>query len=316
MPSWIACSLLFLVLFFAWSLSAVAAEDERGLKLHTAMNAYDGRDFARAEKLLNELSVSYPKDPIMHYLLGNCYLATSKMQLAEHEYDLCLKLNPVPSLSVQCHTALSGIHHITPPPPILGSSPVPPSAPGSVAQPLPAASQPNLAINEEKIAEEQTELLQRQEDETKQSLRFHRKLTDIAVTRLRDQAALDIAALPKYYYDSRGHRRSDPNYYSAAREITAECEAKVQRQQDALERDNVVLTRVSQQTKIDVANMASTLRNTMLSSRGASRLMPAGTNLYVRNYVNFGDSPDPEPQPVVPLHAQYSRDRVQPGAVK
>lgn len=296
------------------STAPALAQVNRDTQLAEASKAYARNDFAKSRDILEQLTVSYPKDPIVHYLLGNSYLAVSKFELAEREYQLCLKLNPPLIAVAQCQQALGQIRGY------MNARTVASAVQANSAQSAAAAGtpplDPNLALNEQKLAEQQQELIQRADLEQAQMTAHHKRISDAQTSRIREQAEFEISQLQKYSYTSRGQRIMNPGYEAEARAIREEADRRIKSSLDALERNSSTIVRKADRTRNDVHRMANNLREQAQSDKGLSRLMPNGSNLYIRNYVNFGDElsePEPQaPRPIEPLKADYAKITVKP----
>ncbi|MBY0548829.1 MAG: hypothetical protein K2W95_16275 [Candidatus Obscuribacterales bacterium] len=309
------------LLLFA-STAPTFAQVNRDAQLAEASKAYARNDFAKSRDILEQLTVSYPKDPIVHYLLGNSYLAVSKFELAEREYQLCLKLNPPLIAVAQCQQALGRIRVY------MSTRSAASSAQATSAQPAtyPGAStaaattgqaplDPNLALNEQKLAEQQQELIRRADMEQARMTEHHKRICDAQTSRIKEQAEFEISQLQKYTYTSRGRQITNPHYEEEARAIREDADRRIKSALDALERNSSTLGRTGDRTRNDIAAMASNLREAAQSDKGSSRLMPNGSNLYTKNYVNFGDEIEREPEPPRPveaLKADYAKVTVKP----
>lgn len=318
-------NIAILGLLLVASIAPSLAQVNKDTQLAKASKAYARNDFAKSRDILEQLAISYPKDPIVHYLLGNSYLAVSKFELAEREYQLCLKLNPPLIAVAQCQQALGQIRAYISGRPAASSAQAnntQQSAAAGVACPGASATggtappDPNLALNEQKLAEQQQELIQRADLEQAQMTALHKRISDAQASRIREQAEFEISQLQRYSYTSRGRQITNPGYEAEVRAIREDADRRIKSSLDALERNSSTIARTADRTRNDVSNMATNLREQAQSDKGASRLMPNGSNLYTRNYVNFGDElSEPEPQPpraIEPLKADYAKVTVKP----
>lgn len=282
--------------------STACAETDREAKLRASVDAYSKQEYAKSKLLLDELVKASPNDPVVHYLLANNLLATQKMDLAQKEYEQCLILKPTPHLAELCQKAIAQLKNYSPVQNAAGASAARSGSPaGQSAQP-PMLSGP-FAIDEQKLADQQSELIDRFNKEQIESVRFHKRIADIQINKIKDDANYEIAML-----------KSGRSEQAMAKMIREEADKKIKRIMDALERDNQTLAQNADRGRQGVQTMASSLRDTIMNDKGEVRMMPAGTNLYTRNYVSFGDGPEPEPPAVVPLRAEYSRAKVRPVA--
>lgn len=301
------------------SLSVSAeAQTDRSTLLDEASRAYARNDFNKSRDILEQLCMSYPKDPVIHYLLGNSYLVASRLELAEREYQLCLKLNPAPAVLAHCQQALGQIrvyaNNRSSAATAAGAAnsnssngTVPANSAGST--PI----DPNLMLNEQKLVEQQQELTERADLEQSQMTAHHRRISDAQTSRIREQAEFEISQLQKYSYNSRGRQVTNPGYEAEVQAIREDADRRIKASLDALERNSSTIARTADRTRNDVSKMASNLREAAQSDKGSVRLMPNGSNLYTKNYVNFGEDTEPEPpRPIQPLRATCNKATVKP----
>lgn len=291
------------------------AQTDRSTLLDEASRAYARNDFNKSRDILEQLCMSYPKDPVIHYLLGNSYLVASRLELAEREYQLCLKLNPAPAVSAHCLQALAKIrvYASNRSSAATAAGVVNSNSSRATVSANSAPVDPNLMLNEQKLTEQQQELIERADLEQSQMTAHHRRVSDAQSNRIREQAEFEISQLQKYSYNSRGRQVSNPGYEAEVRAIREDADRRIKASLDALERNSSTIARNAERTRNDVSKMVSNLREAAQSDKGSMRLMPNGSNLYTKNYVNFGEDTQPEPpRPIEPLRATRDRATVKP----
>ncbi len=98
----------------------------------------------------------------------------------------------------------------------------------------------------------------------------------------------DIAAVPKYYFDQRGVKRENRDYDFMVQSLNDAYEVKTTNLiKDAEKSCNGLQVHYTKRM-MDVIASRESLKGQMTSRVGNNRVVPVGTNMYVRNYENFG----------------------------
>lgn len=289
-----------------------------------AMKAYSEKRFPECIDLLERFVLVHPKDPRIHYLLANAYMAAGKLQLAEREYQSCLFLTSDVQLQAYCKTAVSQLRQCTTTTsiPVLYAIPALYGANGAVPAQIGVApaqagvgavfGTPSAGAN--KLLQLNTGLLQDQEQQLKDRFaqeaqdraRLHNRILSTQIERINQEAEDQIAALGKYsgalIRTRSGMTRSSGGAYQAEIDrIRAEAEAKIARVKiDAGYKSDLSNDELKRQNKC-IDSYDDNLRKLLVSDTGSVRVMPTGTCLYVRNYINFGeDTGAPQTQQLQP----------------
>lgn len=292
-----------------------------------AMKAYSEKRFPECIDILERFILVHPMDARVHYYLANAYMAGGKLQLAEREYQSCMQLSPDKQLQAYCQTAVSQLQqystlNATPfyaaPVPQYATVPGLITAPGvwpglvprqysAAPPPSPLASAKLLQLNTGLLQDQEQQLKDRFALEAKDRVRLHDRIIQTQVERINQEAEDQIAALSRFngpvIRSRSGYSRVSSSYYQAEVErIRAEAEAKIARVkiEAGYKKDLSNEELVRQNKCIDTYD--DNLRKLIISDTGSVRVMPTGTCLYVRNYVNFGE--DTTPQQPQPQYAQ------------
>ncbi len=102
----------------------------------------------------------------------------------------------------------------------------------------------------------------------------------------------DIAAVPKYYVDQRGVRRQNRDYDSMVQSLNYAYEVKTTNMIEEAEKACTGLQAHYSKRMMDVIASRENLKGQMRSRVGNNRVVQVGTNMYVRNYENFGGVQD------------------------
>lgn len=286
-----------------------------------AMKAYSENRFPDCIDLLERFVLVHPKDPRIHYLLANAYMAAGKLQLAEREYQSCLFLTSDLQLQAYCKTAVSQLRQCTATasiptqyaiPLLYGANGVVPAqiraAPAQtavgVAAPGSAGASRLLKLNTGLLQDQEQQLKDRFAQEAQDRTRLHNRILQTQIERINQEAEDQIAALkytgPLIRTRSGIMRSSGAAYQAEIDRIRAEAEAKIARVKiDAGYKADLSNDELKRQTKC-IDTYDDNLRRLLVSDTGSVRVMPTGTCLYVRNYINFGEDTAPQTQQLQP----------------
>ncbi len=103
----------------------------------------------------------------------------------------------------------------------------------------------------------------------------------------------DLAAVPVYV--SSGHS-SGAASSSGVRTLKRAFPVKFETLVDQLKKDCIALDALYQQRRDSIATTGDSLKGQMNSTVGSNKVSDMGTNMYVRNYVNFGGSEQSQSQ--------------------
>lgn len=293
-----------------------------------AMKAYSEKRYPECIDSLERFVLVHPKDPRIHYLLANAYMSAGKLQLAEREYQSCVFLTSDVQLQAYCKTAVSQLRQCTPTttvptlyaiPPLYGANGTLPAQIAVAPAQAGAGAAPQSSAGASKLLQLNTSLLQDQEQQLKDRFaqeaqdraRLHNRILSAQIERINLEAEDQIAALGKYsgalIRTRSGMTRSSGGAYQAEIDrIRAEAEAKIARVKiDAGYKRDLSNDELKRQNKC-IDTYDDNLRRLLVSDTGSVRVMPTGTSLYVRNYINFGEdtsapqTQQPQPQLLQP----------------
>lgn len=216
-----------------------------------------------------------PKGAVGHYLLANTLAKSGQHPLAIREYQSALSLaGSDPQIAYMCRLALKGYNT------------------------LPESKDNQHSATSRRLAEQAKDAISQIDRETLTTQNDHQELANQATLKAQD-AARNVSRI---YYghgrhtDSKRDRASEESIISNGRNTSAgimkESRAHVQAAEDRIR---------------SLTQAADNLEEQMHApSRSGSNVQPVhqGTNLYVRNYVNFGESSEPEPAVIEPFKAK------------
>jgi len=102
----------------------------------------------------------------------------------------------------------------------------------------------------------------------------------------------DVAAVPKYYIDRFGIKRENRDYGSMVQSLNDAYAIKINGIVSDLDKNCQVLKAFYTKRMTDLLSSRDNLKGQMVSRVGNNRVVAAGTNMYVRNYLNFGGVQD------------------------
>lgn len=128
--------------------------------------------------------------------------------------------------------------------------------------------------------------------ESKSQMDWKNQLNRIEVDKINQEAEAAIADIPKYVYDSKGHKHSNPDYESTVSAIREEANRKIQAMNNSLGKDLQAESLFAQKKIRDIGGTQDAYRSQLkMGQNESSRLTPTGTNLYVRNYIHYSGDP-------------------------
>ncbi len=246
---------------------ALASDVSEGLK------HYKQGNFEAARKAFQKALVTNKEDPRLHYCLANTLMRLRKVEEALREYHLCIHYGPGTIIAEQSETALG------------------------------AYEQHAKPFDREKAAAARREAEQSREEEQRQqaSERIHRQAEMHAGLRTADSAGQRNAIMNSASADAKKIR--DEGEENANNSLVWRRRYRVWSQQNAdairkqaKEDSDALLKRAQQQAEnydrdareraSRMSEAESNLNSQMLQPIGHSRtrLVPTGTNLYIRNY--------------------------------
>jgi len=277
--------------------ASVASELQAGVDLYGAQN-YDA-----AIKQLSRVVIEDPSSAEAHYLLGCCYTRLNIVQSADREYQAAVKLDARGQVGMMARTALKNLTVTQ------NVQPAAVATAGSVAPVRPNAVTNTLArIQEQANAEKQ-----RQEISGNAIADATIRTANGQVDKMQSEKRSTINSM-------RNAIITDKNGYT----VPVYSEAEIQRASDNF--DNRISLLVSNskdkaQQQLDFAKakmsgidqVARDLASQMRNEGGGIKLLPNGTNLYVRTYVNGSSSPADSSaaiKPSIPEQLAASQDKL------
>ncbi|MDX2106051.1 MAG: hypothetical protein SFY67_06575 [Candidatus Melainabacteria bacterium] len=252
-------------------ISARADEFQDGVVLFKAGRMIEARDV-----LLSAVKRD-PSDLKARYFLANVYASLKDRQKAVEQYNYCANAAPGTKLEEFCLKAM-GMQRLKP-------------------NSLPALKHPkhDLQLNTElKVDLQAYEYRHNLEKQRANELKGLSSRTNAQADTINRQMALDIDNVPRYIFVG-NKRYSNPDYKSDVDSIKLEAARKLD---DIANRRNADLESLNQRFDKRLEEYMESrdgIRNALKSANGNMQLTPHGTDMYVRNYMNFGQEKIYEP---------------------
>lgn len=254
-------SILTVLVFFFFSSSICQAIDgfeEEGMRL------YKIGEYSDAAKRLGQCVSNSPQNATAHYLLGNCLLHLNHADQADKEFRTCLGLTKDPTLTSYCKKGIETCSYA------LAKSREADDLEGTIRR---ISNQAFLhkSITDENLSASNKAAM----DDTKERI----KILEI------DKENTKYKMETKTYSDGKGYT----SRYYTDQEIQAAMDSfdeRIQAVKASANKASKTYLEVSEKANKDVDDSVKSLEDSLRLSPNAKgeRLLPLGTNLYVRNY--------------------------------
>lgn len=270
-----------------------AEAQQNSIRFKQAVNFYKQGQFARAIELLQTVLLSEPTNAQAHYYYGNCLARDGQFSAANFEYRAGYKYAPAQSsLRSYC---LSGINNTT------GQK----TATAAEAKARVAAVDgADSAVSETKateskgVAENQatnssskhldqhfSQVQAEVEQERLAKVAAKQKELDNAIARMQAQMREDIYQVPKYMLTDQA---ANLDYNNAVQRIRTSAEEKIKIKKIDFEEEFRKINDFYAAKLQVLLSSHTNLKKQISATSGSSQVVPSNTNMYLRNYVNYG----------------------------
>lgn len=244
---------------------------------------YHAGNFKQAFEQFNQLLARDPNDAILHYYAANCLVKLGRIKEAIADYRNCILLGSDSEAANLSRQALA-----------LWDKPFAQAKPIAIATPQTNHGainnrQPPAIIDEQ--AHERARLIA---DSASQQLANLTKNYKHWVKVESDRLTYEIRSVPKRI-EIGGKLVDNPDYDSIVANLRLEAERKASAMQADYLRRTRELTDDSTRRQELIISEGANVKSMYARDSGFSRMMPHGSNLYVRNYLNqsgMDDSPE------------------------
>jgi hypothetical protein len=253
-------------------------------QLQGEITAYDQGNFDSAVTIGHRVLRTSPDNALAHYYLANAYAKLNRRQEAYEEYAACTRLATDPTMKRYAEEGLSA----------LGTNKQGDSTGSCQSEMAKVVTLRQAELQrDDRLRMLQTDL----DSQTRQLYAGARQqVTDLS-TRFKNEPVINYShhgRRASYHYNQNLYRNKQQEDQAAA--IMEDTRMRVRTEENEMQ---ALAAAREADLRNEVANTASQLQPGPASG---IQLSPIGTNLYVKNFVNYGGEPL-EPQPIAPLKA-------------
>ena len=262
---------------------------------------YNHGNLNAAEQIGAQLLRTEPTNLAVHYLLGNIYVKTNRVDRAVQEYNYCLRVgrgSQVGSFAAKALTQIQSQPTAAPTPVV---ETCPPVAAAPARAPTPAAAEPldkvdlQLLEYKERLLKTGTDLIE-----------ANRAKLQKQIQSVQSQNELTLDSIPRTITSGRGGSMPNPDYANSKIQLAEELANKIKSLQDTNAADEKKITDFYNAQVASIDAQKRDLRSQTVPGNGGVRLVQQGSGMFVRNYINYhGDMPLPPLPPE--LHAIAKR---------
>jgi hypothetical protein len=269
--------------------AAHAARTAHPLDVAPLVSAYGKGDYKKAYEIGCLILKQDPGNLTAHYLMGNCYVKFKQIDKAAEEYKYCTQTAAGNQIGKFAQQALDQIvaHDRAE---IEGER-----SKDAAPQYDPAESKgPPLDTLDLQTLEYKERLLKTGED----LIAANKKKLDARIERVRVQAEDSVQNLQAQIQGSPNRIAALAAFGPAREQVMNQAEATIQHLREQNEEEERRITAYYQGQVDKISSQKGNLTTQAQVGKGQLRMVQKGSNLFVRNYINFhGEPPIPPPPP-------------------
>lgn len=272
LPVFIVCSIVAMTACFAAGSSGHA--QTYNMPYRSALAYYGAGNYSLAFVHFNQLLAQNPNDARTHYYAGNCLVKLGRVKEAKEHYRTCLLLgtdNEATVLSSQALAVWDKLPGLTAP---LASAP----APAPAAAPVDRAPPKSIDTQTDERARMISDHTALQIKNLTEQFKRWSKVDS-------DKLTADIRSVPKHL-DVNGTNVPNPDYDSIVKSLKQDAQKKAADMQVEYNRRLKEITDDGNKRQQIIVAEGANVKSMYARDSGFSRMMPHGSNLYVRNYLN------------------------------
>lgn len=248
------------------------------------ISAYNAGQVAQAQKDLEQWVSQYPLDRLARYYLAHCLLSQGQTKEAAQNYTACCTWPKPDYISIAAKQALDLI--------------------AAKSQGASAGLSSATQVNNDAIEKQESVLVARIKDEEKRSISEKQELLELQIENSKARLKGQIASLTRYIWID-GKKMEHPDYAPSVSSLNEQAYADQMRMTEAFNFAEANIRQAADKKIADLEQTARGMKKQMRSTHGAIGLIPDGTDLNVRNYMNFPDASESDyyRRPTVPLRA-------------
>lgn len=290
LPVFIVCSVVALTICLASPSKSYG--QTYNMPYRSALALYGAGSYSLAFTQFSQLLAQNPNDARMHYYAGNCLVKLGRVKEANEHYRTCVMLGTDNEATVLSRVALDvwdKLPGLTSP---LASAP----APAPVSTPVdrtPPKSIDTQASERARMISDSTALQIKILDE--QFKRWSKVDSE--------KLAADIKSVPRRF-ELNGKYVPNPDYDTIVSGLRQDAENKATAMQADYQRRVKEITEDGKKRQETIIAEGANVKSMYARDSGFSRMMPHGSNFYVRNYLNqsgMDETPELMPPQRAPL---------------
>jgi tetratricopeptide (TPR) repeat protein len=304
LPIFIVCSLVALTANIVFVCPGFA--QSYNMPYRTGLAYYGAGNFKQAFEQFNQLLAKDPNDARLHYYAGNCLIKLGRIKEAISDYRACVMLGTDSEAAVLSKQALA-----------VWDKPVGKDASVAAANAQPkggfgaAGAAASFASGSPAVASSSSGILPGRQPPViidVQASERARMIADNTTLQLKnltenykrwskidsDKLAADIKSVPKRF-EVDGKYVPNPDYDTIVSGLKQDAENKANSMQSEYQRRVREISEDSKKRQETIIAEGANVKAMYARDSGFSRMMPHGSNLYVRNYLNqsgMDDSPE------------------------
>jgi hypothetical protein len=250
--------------------------------LEAEIVAYKKHDFAMSLGCgIYALKVK-PGDPLARYFVAGSLANLNRTKEAIEQYKQTATLTHDPNLLAHIKQALQNL------------STAPAAAKASTSGPDDTAKK-NNAEPKEDVPKELSAAQQQTLDQAKRDVDARRKEADRAIAKIHDEEATQLSAVEQYVWketevNGRIERKYEqsPAYTNLFEKLKKENEPRISEINERFLKEKAQIDETAKLRSDAYADASANEKTQLKMGTGMSQVMPLGSNMYVRNLVNYG----------------------------
>lgn len=244
-----------------------------------AVSFYKSGKISEAASILQSVIRKNPADLKARYYLANAYASLGQRNKAIEQYSYCASAAPGTKMEEYCLRAM-GMQNLK-------------------SNSLPSLQQPMKDLQrdtESKVDMQAREYVANLESQRKNEQRVLSQKINAQIDTINRQMALDVDNVPRYIYI--GNKvYSNRDYQTDVKRIKLDAERRISQLTSGEDSEMQKLNERFDKRLEEFVESHDGILTALKSAKGNMQLTPHGTDMYVRNYMNFGQEKIWEPPP-------------------
>jgi hypothetical protein len=264
--------------------------------------AFDRLDYARTISIGRNVVKAEPANGWAHYYLAGAYMKQLRGDEAYAEYKTVVRVTADPQLRHFAETAIAALEHQR------DNDVIASSVPAAGAAAIASTGPPSVSLKKaEQQRDEKLRLLQAELDIAMRNVDEGARL---GAAKINADLNLDLMNL------SRGVRRSGGDFILLRKALQDEAASRIESIRISTQHERDAIQAEFRRRDADLRRLVpNEISQLQPGSASGNQLTAIGTDLYVRNYVNYGGG-DSAPPPAIELRATQATFKWAPVSIK